>query len=188
MRKVLRYFLMSLLALCFALPCLGSAEAATVAVLPLFNNVKGGDDLAGQVYYKEALAVLNANPGFVTVDNQKLTAAIEAAGITRVDKNLPTEGTLAKLCRDGDVDIVIAIQVDHLKEDYQSSSEEDKIILDIQGYAVAYNRLTGVMYRHRIYDDRALPAVFGSRWDLLHEEWGTNVRLEVDRIMNAKAK
>ena len=41
MKKVLRYLLMTVLAICFTIPCLNAAEAATVALLPLVNNVEG---------------------------------------------------------------------------------------------------------------------------------------------------
>ena len=51
MKIVLRYLVMTVLAICFAIPGLNAAEAATVALLPLVNNV-AGDELANQVYYK----------------------------------------------------------------------------------------------------------------------------------------
>ena len=60
MKKVLRYLLMTVMAICFSIPCFGAAEAASVALLPLINNVEGGDELANQVFYKNALAVLNS--------------------------------------------------------------------------------------------------------------------------------
>ena len=79
MKKVLRYLLMTVMALCISLPCL-SAEAASVALLPLINNVEG-DQVANQVFYKNAIAALNRSKGFVMVENDKLTAAIEAANV-----------------------------------------------------------------------------------------------------------
>ena len=81
MKKVLRYLLMTVMAICFSIPCFGAAEAASVALLPLINNVEGGDELANQVFYKNALAVLNSKKGFVVVENDKLTAVINDAKI-----------------------------------------------------------------------------------------------------------
>ncbi len=183
MKKILRYLLMTVMAICFSVPCFGAAEAASVALLPLINNVQGGDELANQVFYKNAMAVLNSKKGFVMVENDKLTAAIDAA---KVGSKVPSEAAMAKIAKDGDVDIVIAIQLDKLDDKVIDSSEERKLQLDLQGYAVAYNRLTGHAYQHRIYSDKTIPEALSSRWDWTHEEFGRTVRVEIDRALRAK--
>ena len=58
MKKILQYFILTIMAVCFSIPAFSSAEAATVALLPLVNNVKG-DELAGQIFYQEAIGTLN---------------------------------------------------------------------------------------------------------------------------------
>lgn len=182
MKKVLRYLVMTVMAVCFAIPGINAAEAATVALLPLVNNVQG-DELANQVFYKQAMAVLNSKRGFVMVENDKLTAVIEketAAG------TLPSENALKAIAKDGNADIVIAMQLDVLEDNVIMSSEENKLQLDLQGYAVAYNRLTGEFYKHRIYNDKIVPEAVTARWDWVHEEWGRSVRLEMDRILSGK--
>ena len=63
MKKLLRCLLMTVMALCFSLPCL-SAEAATVALLPLINNAQNYEE-ANQIFYKEAIAALNTQKGFM---------------------------------------------------------------------------------------------------------------------------
>ena len=40
MKKILQYFILTIMAVCFSIPAFSSAEAATVALLPLVNNVK----------------------------------------------------------------------------------------------------------------------------------------------------
>ena len=113
MKKVLRYLLMTVMALCLSVPCFGTAaEAASVALLPLINNVEG-DQLSNQIYYKSAIAAINAQKGFMIVENDKLTAAIDAA---KIGKEVPTSAALAKIAKDGDVDIVIAMQLDKLED------------------------------------------------------------------------
>lgn len=182
MKKVLRYLVMTVMAICFAIPGINAAEAATVALLPLVNNVQG-DELANQVFYKQAMAVLNSKRGFVMVENDKLTAVIEketAAG------TLPSESALQAIAKNGDVDIVIAMQLDTLEDNVIMSSEENKLQLDLQGYAVAYNKLTGKFYKHRIYSDKTVPEAVTARWDWVHEEWGRSVRVEMDRILSGK--
>ena len=96
MKKIYRYLLLTVLALCLSVPALG-AEAASVALLPLINNV-AGDTIASQVYFKSALSSINAQQGFVLVDNDQLTAAIEAAQLGR---EVPDQATLAQIAEAG---------------------------------------------------------------------------------------
>ncbi|WP_293729184.1 hypothetical protein [uncultured Phascolarctobacterium sp.] len=182
MKKLYRYLLMAVMALCFSVPCFGAAEAAGIALIPLINNVQG-DELANQVFYKNAIAAINAKKGFYMVENDKLTAVIDAA---KIGNKVPNAATLAKIAKDGDVDIVIAIQLDKLKDSIIDSSEERKLQLDLQGYAVSYNKLTGKAYEHRLYNDKVIPEALTSRWDWVHEEWGRTVRVEIDRMLRDK--
>ena len=112
MKKIYRYLLLTVLALCLSIPALG-AEAASVALLPLICNVEG-DTIASQVYFKNALNSINAQKGFVLVDNDQLTAAIEAA---KLGREVPDQATMAKIAKDGNVDLVIAMQLDVLKDE-----------------------------------------------------------------------
>jgi hypothetical protein len=181
MKKVLRYLLMTVMALCISLPCL-SAEAASVALLPLINNVQG-DEVANQVFYKNAIATMNKTKGFVMVENDKLTAAIEAAN---VGNEVPGEATMAKIAKDGGVDMVIAIQIDTINDIPQYSSEENRLKMDIQGYAASYNALTGTYKKNRIYNDSTYPEALSSRWDLVHEEFGREVRKAINKALKTK--
>ena len=95
MKKIYRYLLLTVLALCLSIPALG-AEAASVALLPLICNVEG-DTIASQVYFKNALNSINAQKGFVLVDNDQLTAAIEAA---KLGREVPDQATMAKIAKD----------------------------------------------------------------------------------------
>ena len=181
MKKIYRYLLLTVLALCLSIPALG-AEAASVALLPLICNVEG-DTVASQVYFKNALNSINAQKGFVLVDNDQLTAAIEAAHLGR---EVPDQATLAKIAKAGNVDLVIAMQLDVLKDEAIYDANDDRLKLDLQGYAVSYNKLTGEYDKHRIFDDKEIPAALASRWDWTHDEWGRNVKREVNRILKVK--
>ena len=181
MKKIYRYLLMTVLALCLSIPAI-AAEAASIALLPLINNVEG-DTLSNQIFYKSAIANINSKPGFMIVENDKLTAAIEAANI---GKKVPDKATLAKIAKDGGADIVIAMQLDKLFDTTIYSSEENKLQLTLDGKAVAYNNVTGEFYEHRIYDDKTIPEALSTRWDWTHEEWGRNVRGEINRILKVK--
>ena len=181
MKKIYRYLLLTVLALCLSVPALG-AEAASVALLPLINNV-AGDTIASQVYFKSALSSINAQQGFVLVDNDQLTAAIEAAQLGR---EVPDQATLAQIAEAGKVDLVIAMQLDVLDDKAIYDGYDDRLKLDLQGYAVSYNKLTGEFNKHRIFDDKEIPAALASRWDWTHDAWGRNVKREVNRILKVK--
>ncbi len=182
MKKLYRYLLMFVMALCFSVPCLGAAEAAGIALVPLINNVQG-DELANQIFYKNAIAAINAKKGFYMVENDKLTAAVEAA---KIGSKVPTAAAMAKIAKDGGVDIVIALQLDELDDKVINSSAERKLQLVLKGRAVSYNRLTGKTYDHKLYGDKTIPEVLSSRWDWVHEEWGRTVRVEIDRMLRDK--
>ena len=181
MKKLYRYLLMTVLALCLSLPAL-AAEAASIALLPLINNVQG-DEIANQVFYKSAIGAINAQKGFMIVENDKLTAAIDAA---KIGNQVPDKATLAKIAKDGNVDIVIAMELDKLDDITLYSSEGNMMQLVLDGKAVAYYKITGEFYQHRIYDDKQVPEALTTRWDWTHEEWGRNVRAEINRILKVK--
>lgn len=181
MKRLIRLFLLSVFAICLSIPCL-NAEAASIALLPLINNVEG-DTLANQVFYKSAINSINRKAGFVIVENDKLTAAIEAAN---VGKEVPSKDVLAKIAKDGNADLVIAMQLDVLDDVILDSSNERELQLQLEGKAVAYNKLIGEFYSHKITDSNKIPEALSARWDWTHEEWGRNVSREIDRILKIK--
>ena len=181
MKKIYHFLMMTVFALCLSIPSLG-AEAASVALLPLINNVEG-DTLASKIYFKSALGAINSQKGIVLVDNDQLNAVIEAA---KLGSEVPDKATLAKIAKDGNVDLVIAMQLDVLKDEAIYDANDDRLKLDLQGYAVFYNKLTSEFDKHRIFDDKEIPAALASRWDWTHEEWGRNVKREVNRILKVK--
>ena len=181
MKRIYRYLLMSLLALCLSIPAL-AAEAATIALLPLINNVQG-DEIANQVFYKSAIGTINAQKGFTIVENDQLTAVIEA---NANGNQVPTEAALQNIAKDGKVDMVIAVQLDELHDDPVFPASERILKLTMRGKSVAYNALTGKYYQHKIYSDKEIDETLTSRWDWVHEEWGYAVRGEMNRILKVK--
>lgn len=181
MKKIYRYLLMAVLAICLSIPAF-VAEAASIALLPLINNNQG-DEIANQVYFKSAINAINAQKGFMLVENDKLTAAIDAA---KIAGKVPSKAALEKIAKDGNVDIVIAMELDKLDDITLYSSEGNMMQLVLDGKAVAYYKITGEFYQHRIYDDKQVPEALTTRWDWTHEEWGRNVRAEINRILKVK--
>ena len=182
MKKVLRYLLMTVLAICFTIPCLNAAEAATVALLPLVNNV-AGDELANQVYYKQAINAIKAQPGFVLVENDQLTQAFENAKINTAGID---QKSLEKIAKEGDVDVVFAMQLDKLARKPLNRTGERVLKLELEGKAFAYNRLNGVYYVHNLKGGKEIDEALTSRWDWAHEEFGRAVRQEISRALRAE--
>lgn len=181
MKRIYRHLLMTILAICLSIPAF-AAEAASIALLPLINNVQG-DEIANQVYFKSAINAINSQKGFMLVENDKLTAVINAA---KIGAKVPTKSTLEKIAKDGNVDIVITMELDKLDDITLYSSEGNMLQLALEGKAVAFNSITGEFYQHRIYDDKQVPEALTTRWDWTHEEWGRNVRAEINRILKVK--
>ena len=182
MKKVLRYLVMTVLAICFAIPGLNAAEAATVALLPLVNNV-AGDELANQVYYKQAINAIKAQPGFVLVENDQLTQAFENAKINTAGID---QKSLEKIAKEGDVDVVFAMQLDKLARKPLNRTGERVLKLELEGKAFVYNRLNGVYYVHNLKGGKEIDEALTSRWDWAHEEFGRAVRQEISRALRAK--
>ena len=180
MKKIYRYLLMTVLALCLSIPAI-AAEAASVAVLPLINNVEGRTDVS-QVYYSGAINAIKAQQGFMMVDNDDLTAVVEKHTTKGV---LPDKGALQAIAKEAKVDIVIAMQLDTLDYEVQRG-KEDMIKLDLQGYCVSYNALDGKFIKHRIFDDTITEETSMARWDWPLEQWGRNVKREVNRCLKIK--
>ena len=183
MKKVFRYLLMTIMTLCFSLPCFNAVEAASVAIFPLINNVEGGDDLANQVFYKEAINTLKYEKGFVMVENDRLTAAFDAAMITG---DVPDKATLAKIAKDGGVDIVFCMELDDLE--YKSARRVGEVVykLDMEGEVVAYNALTGAFYKHKFNSDKEIDAALTARSSWKHNEFGRQVRKELKKALSCK--
>ena len=182
MKIVLRYLVMTVLAICFAIPGLNAAEAATVALLPLVNNV-AGDELANQVYYKQAINAIKAQSGFVLVENDQLTQAFENAKINTAGID---QKSLEKIAKDGDVDVVFAMQLDKLARKPLNRTGERVLKLELEGKAFAYNRLNIVYYVHNLKGGKEIDEALTSRWDWAHEEFGRAVRQEISRALRAK--
>ena len=182
MKIVLRYLVMTVLAICFTIPCLNAAEAATVALLPLVNNV-AGDELANQVYYKQAINAIKAQPGFVLVENDQLTQAFENAKINTAGID---QKSLEKIAKEGDVDVVFAMQLDKLARKPLNRTGERVLKLELEGKAFAYNRLNGIYYVHNLKGGKEIDEALTSRWDWAHEEFGRAVRQEISRALRAK--
>lgn len=181
MFKVLRYFMMAVMAFCFTVPAFSTAEAANVALLPLINNV-AGNTTAGQVYAEKALNAIKAQKGFTLVENAKVKAAIKKYF---VEGQLPNEGILKKIAEEGGADIVICMELNTLTDE-KLVGQDDVLKLNLRGNTAAYNKITGAYLPNDFHNDAEIEEVFTSRWDWKSEEWGRTVTREVNKALQVK--
>ncbi len=189
MRKAFRCLLLAVLALCFAIPCFSSAEAATIALLPFINNVEDkekhdAEDL-GRVYYENVFAVINSKPDFLVVEDETLLNALEK---NMVADHMPNEAQMRQIALDGNVDIVIAMEINYFDVTVFRGGEDDTLQMNCEGWVQAYNKLTGKFYRNRVYDDNKISEALTSRWDWPMEEFGNEMRRIMYKILNPKNK
>ncbi len=184
MKRFLKSLLLALMAFCFSLPLASPSQAATLVLLPLYNNTQNED--AGPIFFTGVLQALKtkALEDFELRDNDAVNAAI--AKHTSEEK-FPDADAMAEIAKDAGVDVVLGFELTAMDDDQSEIGyEEDYIFLNIKGNVVAYNGLTGKAYKHKIYCDKKLEMVFTSRWNPLNEEWGRIVRVETERALTAK--
>ena len=96
------------------------------------------------------------------------------------------QSTLEKIAKEGDVDVVFAMQLDKLARKPMNRTGERVLKLEMEGKAFAYNRLNGVFYEHNLKGGKEIDEALTSRWDWAHEEFGRAVRQEISRALRAK--
>lgn len=178
MKNLMRYVMIALMAIGFALPSAGAVNAMEkVAVLPLINNVEG-DDMVGQIYVKEAIDLFNY-PEYEFLENDALTAAVEAE---KFGKEVPSKAALQRIAKASQADLVIAVVLNDLDDKAVWPSAERILEMNMRGTTVAYSAVTGTYYKHNFHDDQRIDETLTSRWDWKHDEFQKMMRREMKKI------
>lgn len=160
-----------------------ATEAATVALVPLVNNVVDRDDL-GAIYYDRAIEAIK-NGDSELVDDQRVEKVMD-----KVVKQgaLPTEADLRTISEEGNVDIVIAMEVNELErvDIMMDNAREQEFTLKVTGKCVYYNALTNQHKLIKISDSDRQPLSVGARYDVEGEIFANNVTRYVKRILGVK--
>lgn len=179
MKKALSFLLMSALMAFCALPL--KTEAATIALLPMVNNVVDYPDL-NSTYYTRAFEAVNGNSNWEMVDSEDIE---KYAKESIPSGQLATEQDLRKIAEKSNIDMVMALKLDILDSKYVHS-KEDYQVLDMQGVCVAYNRLTGKFQRIVISENGQYEATEGNRNDWKLQEFSRAVTRVVNRAIGKK--
>lgn len=183
MNKFLRCAAVAAMAVGFSLPTLSQADAASVALVPLVNNVVEREDL-GQIYFDRAIEAMKSGNSEL-VDDQKVDQAM-----TKVVKQgvLPTEADLRTIAEEGNVDVVIAMQVDELvrTDIMMDNANEQEYTLNLSGKCAYFNAMTGQYKLAKFADNDRQPLSVGARYDVEGEIFANAVTRQVRRILGIK--
>lgn len=181
--KFLGYLVMGALTACMSMPIVNSAEAATVALLPLINNVVDREDL-GAIYYDRAVEATKIVDGYEIIDNDALDKAIAK---NLKPNTLPDQAACEAIAAEANVDYVLMMQVDKLfiNQRYGGPSH-DYVLLNLNGRYVAYDAITGKYINKRIMEEKRAVAAQMARYDISGSQFGDSVTRETKRALSIK--
>ncbi len=181
MKKFFSYVIMSLMALCFAMPTMGAteAEAAKVAVVPLQMNVKSEyDDGQCAMLYSDACVKYFQYPAFDLVDSELVRQAVAN------QRDLFTESSMRAVADATGADIVLAMSVDRFVVEERRQQREETMYVDQFGKIAVFNKLTNKFKDNTWRHDNEMELGFLTRSDFPHDEFGEAVR----RIIKSAVK
>ena len=179
MKKLFNLLMVALMAVCFAVPAMGKAEAAKVVVLPLVNN--SGSETAGQIYISGAIQLFDY-PEYELLENDATNDAIAAENI---GKDGASKDAMVRIAKASGADLVVGMVLDTCEDNPVFPSAERILKLDITGKTYAYSAVNSKFYEHRIYEDKEIDETLTSRWDWVSEEFGRCVTREMKRVDKA---
>ena len=106
MKKLFNLLMVALMAVCFAVPAMGKAEAAKVVVLPLVNN--SGSETAGQIYISGAIQLFDY-PEYELLENDATNDAIAAENI---GKDGASKDAMVRIAKASGADLVVGMVLD----------------------------------------------------------------------------
>ena len=181
-------FLKSLAALAVTAACMApcfSADAATIALLPLVNNVADYED-AGAVFYDRAVEAIKKNGVYEIVDDATVDKAI--AKYTKPGV-LPKPDALRAICEEGNVDAVFAYELESLEDEEgtYAFSTEYFYKVHLRGHVSYYNTLLKKPAKYTlVVEDSDRPYSESSRFNLKEELYADSVTREVNRAIANK--
>lgn len=179
--KKLHYIAAVAMAGFLALPILNTAEAASVAILPLVNNVIDREGLES-IYYDRAIEAVKLDPSYEIAESPELDAAINKSTTQQVLLDRKACEDIANAAK---IDIVIAMQVDTMTVE-ELFDKEDSVILGLKGRFVSYNALNGKFIDKKIVEENKVEGSTLARYDRSGEQFANSVTREIKRVLGIK--
>ncbi|WP_443935752.1 hypothetical protein [Phascolarctobacterium faecium] len=179
MKKILNLMMLSVLAVCFALPVAGKAEAAKMAVVPLTNHVEE-NTTASMIYMDEVMAMFKF-PEFDMVADDVVEKAVGTTDMVDFSK-----ANLERIARESGADIVVAMSLDTLDDKALFPRREPTLKLDMSGEFAFLNKVTGRYYAKKYSDDMEIEEALTVRSDWKSEEFAKTVRSYLKKVNQVK--
>lgn len=177
MKTLLRYVVMTLLALVISLPGLSSAEAGNILLMPVVNKAENTNpEIISQIYYQTAMDCIRDLPDYEMVNSDDMEAP----------KTLPTKEEMIALAKARRADIVVCFELDNLDYTTERHNGDSYVKLNLQGFCATYEAQTGKYKKNRILEEQVTEEDVTFRWDWTGEEWSKSVKREMNRIMKNK--
>lgn len=151
MKKILMLMMAVLSVFCLTTGFTGRAEAAKVAVLPIQVNeekVERGSDWNS--WYWDIVVDRFHYPDFELLDDDTVSKVVPDTGLASFDK-----ATLMTVASQTGADIVVALRVDEVSEQFFNFRRESMIGMRVKGQYASYNGVTGKYFTKKInsYDE-----------------------------------
>lgn len=182
MQKVLRYFLMTVLAFCVYVPGMCSmAEAASVVVLPLISNVDYPD--LESTYYDNVIDCVKQQGAYELLDNDAITAIIDESTAKGV---LPDEQALKNIANKSGADLVVAFELNKLSLEPIQYRHDYTCVFSIDGYCSSFDVNENKYKKHRFKYSDELDMGFYTRQNVQLRFWARQVQREMHRVLKDK--
>lgn len=183
MQKLVKYFLMSVMALFMYMPGVTkSVEAANMIVLPVVNNVDY-PEIEG-TYYDNVLDCFKQQDKYDYLDNDAIQATIDKY----VGKGqMPTENALRGIAEECNADLVMCIELNHLSyEPVIPVRVDDIYLMRVEGNVASYNKETNKFVKRKIKVSDELDNGYNIRQNVPLRYWARTIQHEMHRVMNVK--
>lgn len=182
MQKVLRYFLMTVMALCMYMPGMtNSAEAASMVVLPTIYNVEYPE--LDSTFYDNVIDCFKQQDKYDYVENDAIQAVIDKH---TVKGQLPTKEALSAIAEEAGVDLVMCMQLDKLSYTPAGNRIDDIYLMELKGFTVSYDRETGKFKQQKLYIEDELDDGYYVRQNVPLRYWARTVQHEMHRLTGNK--
>ena len=181
--KKLMAFLCSVLAVLFMnVALLGTAEAFSVAVIPIdvdVDKVKRAGDFNS--YYWDMLIDRFRYPDYELLDDDKVAAVVPETGLKTFEK-----AALSAVAEKVPAEIVVAMRITDVQEIPKSFLREPMVECVMSGEFASFNRLTGKYYYKKINYSKDIHEVWTVRNAWQQDVFADYLRRGINRTIEDK--